>query len=235
LSGVDPFWAAKLAHAVSEAVTFAATVPMPSSGATVRIARGGLTFVLVPVLMQSSHASPSAMEGAISGGVIGAALGLGAVIALSAASAAGAMAGAALQWSPLPERDTVTGPVGFLYQLGFATVFLGSGGFEAVVLALARADQALPGALFTLRGIAGLISVATRDCLFLAAPALGAQALATVVAGLFARAAPQVGGLFLTSPLVSAAVGMALLVAGGSLIGRFGWAVTDAVARLTLH
>lgn len=222
--------------AVAEAGAFAATVPFPSGGAVMRIARAGLACVLIPLLtISASGSTASELETAIRGGTAGVAFGLTASIAFSAAGAAGGLINAALAWSPLPDRDAAGGELGFVYQLAFVTILLGSGGLSAMVFTLAKASGALPHVLFTVGGIAGLARLATRDALVLAAPALFAQVIATLFAGVAARAAPQIGGLLMTSPLVSVSVGVALLAGAGSLFERFGWIVKASLANLAPH
>gem|GEM_PF-4695983 len=223
------------AFAVAEAGAFAATVPFPGAGA-VRIARAGLACALIPLLtLTASGSTTPALEAAIGGGTTGAAFGLAASMALSAAGAAGSLISTALAWSPLPDREMAGAGLGFLYQLAFATVLFGSGGLNAMVLTLAKANGALPHGLLTIGGIAGLARLATRDALVLAAPALFAQFTATLFAGVAARAAPQIGGLLMTSPLVSVSVGIALVAGAGSLFERFGWIVKAALAQLAPH
>ena len=59
--------------------------------------------------------------------------------------------------------------------------------------------------------------------------------LTGLFAGVAARAAPQIGGLLMTSPLVSLSVGIALVAGAGSLFEDFGWIVKASLANLAPH
>jgi flagellar biosynthesis protein FliR len=92
------------------------------------------------------------------------------------------------------------------------------------------AGGALPHPLLTLNGLAALGSTSFHASFLLAGPMLFAQALATVAAGIVARAAPQVGGALFSGPLVGAAV-LCTVTAGAAAL----WPELAELVRQTVQ
>ncbi|MBC5805524.1 MAG: hypothetical protein DLM53_11235 [Candidatus Eremiobacter antarcticus] len=208
-----------LVVALAGASAFAATVPWFASGAIPAAVRAALALTLTPLLagrLQASHLHPPLLPALSSGALIGASFGLTAAMLAAAASAAGGAIDNALA-SPLgADRTALTrGPLAHLYQIAFSAVFLGSGGFNVLVERFADGFLSVPASIASPHALVVLADTSMRASLTLAGPSLYAQALATAVAGLCARALPQVNGMLLAAPLASTAVLFAL--AAGSL------------------
>jgi type III secretory pathway component EscT len=222
---------ANLAGSAAEAVALASTVPLGVGGAAMRIARAALTLVLVPVFLAVDQGAVQSMPAQILGGAaIGAALGLSATIVFGAVVGAGSAIDAALMWAPVSERAGNGSPIGFLYQAAFAVVFFGMGGFVLIAAIAAAATVQLPLRLATLHGVARLGALCLSHGVALASPALLAQAIATIVTGLVARAAPQVGSILMSAPLIWSAVMLVLIAGAPLLFGGFAGLVRDLLA-----
>lgn len=199
-----------------------------------RVVRAGLALVLIPILLTARESRPAGtFEAIASGAFIGAAFGLSATVASGAVTAAGSLIDAGLMWAPLADRAAAGGAIAYLYQVAFSLVFLQSGGFNAVVNVFARASSHLPLHIATLSGILSLGGAALKESLILAAPALLAQMLASLFAGLLARAAPHINGILMSAPLICASVGLALLAGSSALFMHCTAMVRELVAMLS--
>lgn len=222
---------AGLIAAVVQAATFAATVPLMPAGATPRVARAALAVVLIPLLW-SLTPSRSRMDQPIAamldGAIAGAMFGLSAAVIAGAVTAAGDLIDAALGSPPFAERALTGGPIARVYQLVYAIVLLRSGGLVMMIGEFTRASSALEHPTLTLHGLAVLGSASVRTSLLIAGPSLFAQALATVVAAILSRIAPQIGGLLFSAPLVSGSVLIAVTIGAFAL-----WSdLTDVVRHM---
>jgi flagellar biosynthesis protein FliR len=211
---------AGLSAAVAQAVAFAATVPLMPAGATPRVARAALAFVLIPLLWNVApwralvgDPTTALLYGAMSGAVFG----LSASVIAGAVGASGDLIDVALGSPPFAERAPTGGPIARVYQLAYALVLLRSGGLTMMIAEFARASSALHP-LLTLHGLAALGSASFRTSLLIAGPSLFAQALATLIAGILSRVAPHIGGLLFSAPLVSVSVLFAVTI--GSFVLR---------------
>ncbi|MDQ6767707.1 MAG: flagellar biosynthetic protein FliR [Candidatus Eremiobacteraeota bacterium] len=212
--------AAGLVAAAAEAAAFAATIPLMPKNAMPRVVRAALTITLVPLLWNADpfRAYTESMTMAVvERAIAGAAFGLAAAIVAGAVNAAGDAIDIALGSPPFAQRAPSGGPIGLLYQLAYAVVLLQSGGLTRIICQLAVAGDALPHPLLNMRGLAALGSASFHASFLLAGPMLFAQALATVAAGIVARAAPQVGGALFSGPLVGAAVLCTVTVGAAAL------------------
>ncbi len=223
-----------LAASVTQACTFAATLPLAAGGSTMRVARAGLALALVPILLAAHESRPAAplFEAVASGALIGAAFGLSASVVCGAVSAAGSLIDSSLMWAPFADRAGTGGALAYLYQVAFILVLLQTGGFNAIVNIFARATLQLPLHIATLSGILSLGEAALKESLVLAAPALLAQTLASLLAGILARAAPQVNGMLVSAPIICAAVGLALVAGGSALFISLVEVVRELLAML---
>lgn len=196
--------------------------------------RAGLALALIPILLaaRESRLPVPMWEAVASGALIGAAFGLSATVVCGAVTAAGSLIDAGLMWAPFADRTAADGAVGYLYQVVFGLVLLQSGGFNAIVNIFARTTSQLPLHLATLSGILSLGETALKESLVLAAPALLAQMLASLLAGLLARATPHVNGVLVSAPIICAAVGLALVAGSSPLLMQFTGMVRELVAML---
>jgi type III secretory pathway component EscT len=201
-----------------------------------RVVRAGLTVALVPLLLAADRdrSVGPLMTEVLHGVIIGASLGLGAVIVFGAVVGAGSIIDTAFMWAPVVDRAGGGSPVGFLYQLAFATVLFSSGGFSAIVGAAAHASAQIPLHLTSLSGIIILGKVCLSDGVALAAPALFAQFIASLIAGFAARAAPQVGSILMSAPLIWSAVALVLIAGSSLLFGRFADLIRELLACYSL-
>jgi type III secretory pathway component EscT len=214
-------YAVSLAGALAASSAFAATVPWFASGAIPATVRAALALTLTPLLagrMQASHVHAPLLAVLASGALVGASFGFTAAMLAAGAAAAGGAIDNALA-SPLgADRTALTrGPLAHLYQVAFSAVFFGSGGFDVLVERFAAGYLSVPANIASMHALVVLADSSMRASLTLAGPSLCAQALATVLAGLFARALPQVNGMLLAAPLASAAV-LFTLTAGSLLL-----------------
>jgi len=222
---------AGVAAAVAQAAAFAGTVPLMPAGATPRVARAALAVVLIPLLWSiepsRSHVGEP-IAAMLDGAMTGAMFGLSAAVIAGAVTAAGDLIDVALGSPPFAEHAPTGGPIARVYQLAYAVVLLRSGGLLVMIGEFARASAALPHPLLTLHGLAMLASASFRTSLLIAGPSLFAQALATIIAGIFSRVAPQIGGLLFSAPLISGSVLIAVTVGAFVL-----WSdLTDVVRQM---
>jgi type III secretory pathway component EscT len=221
-----------LAGSVAQAGGLASTLPLAVGGNAMRVVRAGLTVALVPLLLAADRdrfTGPLITE-LLRGVIIGASLGLGAVIVFGAVVGAGSIIDSAFMWAPVADRAGGGSPVGFLYQAAFAAVLFASGGFSAIVGAAAHGSAQIPLHLASLSGIIMLGKVCLSDGVALAAPALFAQFLASLIAGFAARAAPQVGNILMSAPLIWSAVALVLIASSSLLFGRFADLIGELLA-----
>jgi type III secretory pathway component EscT len=133
-----------------------------------------------------------------------------------------------------PVAEERSSPLGDIFTLLVAVIFLELGGLPLVASAMARSYDAVP-LDFTpmpasLAGAANLVIVTSakllESTLALAAPAVVALLLADLVLGAVARMAPQIPVYFVGMPLKAlAGVGIVLVGLGGlqsALYGSFG-------------
>ncbi len=226
---------AGLTAAVAEATAFATTVPLMPAGATPRTARAALALVLIPLLLsvaptQSRAGDPVAAM--LYGAMVGAMFGLSAAVIANAVTAAGNLIDVALGSPPFGEHAPTGGPVARVYQLAYAVVLLQSGGLTMMIAAFARASSALQHPLLTLHGLAALGGTSFRTSLLIAGPSLFAQALATLIAGILSRVAPQIGGLLFSAPLISVSVLFAATIGSFELRSELTDVVRQVIATL---
>jgi len=204
---------AALAGATARACAFAATIPLLPYGATPRTVRGVLALTLVPLILLNAKTwlpSHSLFSIVIEEGAIGAAFGLCAAAIAGAVIAAGDAIDGALGSAAFFVRTGGDGPISRLYQIAFAFVFLESGGFEAMIVRFVSDAFVFPHNAPNWQAVEALGRASLRASLALAGPSLLAQALATIVAGCFNRAAPQINGILFSAPMGSGAVLLAL-------------------------
>ena len=207
-------WTAAFARAAS----FAATAPLAGSGAVPRAVRAVLAISLTPAIAR--HLLNDAMRDPASAGwldnaLIGAAFGVAASAAAAAVGSAGAIVDGALT-SKIVGGDTSSsgsgGPFSHLFALAFASAFIGTGALTHMCerfVAASSGASLVPSAL----GAIALARSCVSAALALAAPAIVAQLVGTIVAGMTARAAPRINGLMLLSPIASALVLLSMLAA----------------------
>ena len=204
--------------AFARASAFAATAPLAGSGAVPNTVRAALALTLTYAVAAHLGGRPfqGTVEAAfIENAVVGAAFGIGAAGLAAAAASAGSIVDGILA-SRIVGREPVfggaAGPFSHLYSLGFATAFIGSGAMTRVCERFAAASSAT---VFTptINGAAALGRASLESALDIAAPAILAQLLGTIVAAVAARAAPRINGLALSSPLVTVLL-LLMLLAG---------------------
>jgi flagellar biosynthesis protein FliR len=213
---------------VAQAASFAATVPLLPGSNTPRIARMALTLVLIPVIWSvtpSPKAGDTLIGAAVGGSIAGALCGLSASVIASSVSGAADIIDFALGSPPFIERTPAGGPIARLYQLAYAVVLFQSGGLMTMIAAFAGQSSAFHPSL-TLHGIAALARASLRSGIMIAGPSLFAQALSTVVVGIFSRVAPQIGGILFSAPLISGSVLIAVTFGTVTL-----WSVLTDVVR----
>ena len=226
--------------AFARSSAFAATVPLGGSGAIPAASRAVLALVLTPAIVPhasiagaSTTLDPAAAGLAIAGALgVGAAFGLSAAMVAAAASSAGSIIDATLASTTVVGREAVFGggggPFARLYSLAFAAAFFGSGAMTHLCerFVTASSDAAIAP---TARGAVALVRACFDASIGLAAPAIVAQLLGTVVAAATSRAAPRVNGLMLSSPLVSTLLLLSLIAAAPSTLA-FAAALARAAA-----
>jgi flagellar biosynthesis protein FliR len=228
--------------AFARSSAFSATVPLGGSGSVPRALRAVLALSLTPAVvphistLHGAGFTDTAFNGASFVGaafaaeaLIGAAFGLSAAVIAAAASSAGSFIDAMLASSAVTGNEGAFGnggPVGRLYSLAFGAAFFNCGAMthlcERFVTASSQASIAP-----TLHGAVELVRACCDASIGLAAPAIVAQVLGTIVAAASARAAPRVNGSMLSSPLVTALVLVSLLAAAPSTFAH-----VTALARL---
>ncbi len=221
-----------MAGALAEASAFAATAPLLGHQATPRVVRAVLALWLTPLLAIGGPPTSSAnlIIVVVERAITGAAFGLGAAIVAGAVIAAGDLIDTALGSPPFLERPAMGGPIARMYQIAFAVTLLQSGGLTALIARLAQAGATLPVHLLGWHGLGALGGASLGASLALAGPALFAQALATIVAGVLARAAPALNGMTFSGSLAPGSVLLAL--GAGAMTLR---AELIALARDTIH
>ncbi|HET9342604.1 MAG TPA: flagellar biosynthetic protein FliR [Candidatus Eremiobacteraceae bacterium] len=196
------------------ASAFAATAPIVGSGAVPRIVRGGLALTIVPVLAERlphDRGLAAWPEQAI----VGAAFGVAAAMVAAAVSAAGSVIDSSMATRPFG-RDSIfggqQGPLGRLYSLAFAAIFLSSGAMTHLCSRLVDASSSAMHVM-SVRGAATLVAESFEASLDIVAPAIAAQLIATLATAMAARAAPRINGLMLASPAATMAV-LVVVLAG---------------------
>jgi len=224
-----------LAAATAQASAFSATAPIFPENAAPPVARAALVMVLIPVLMHvgATPGSERPIAAILEGGISGAAFGMTASVLAGAVKAAGDIIDVALGSPPFAERGASAGPVAHLYQLAYALILLESGGLTIMLGGLARAGAHLPHPLLSVRGLAALGSASISASLTLAGPSLFAQSLATLAAGLFARAAPGLGGVLFGASFNSAFVLLAVVTGAAALWPELTGLVRETVKLFT--
>ena len=196
------------------ASAFAATAPVAGSGAVPRIVRGALALTIAPALVErlahdrSAAAWPDQAIG-------GAAFGVAAAMVAAAVSAAGSVIDSSMAMRPFG-RDSVfggqQGPLGRLYSLAFAAMFLSTGAMTHLCSRLVDASSSTLHVL-SVRAAVALVAKSFEASLDIAAPAIAAQLIATLATATAARAAPRINGLMLASPAATVVV-LVVVLAG---------------------
>jgi flagellar biosynthesis protein FliR len=210
---------AALAGALAEASAFAATVPLLGHQATPRVIRAVLALWLTPLLAIAGP-QPEVQNlyiVIVERAITGAAFGLCAAVVANAVIAAGELIDTALGSPPFLERPAMSGPIARVYQIAFAATLLQSGGLTMLIERLAQAGATLPSHLLSWHELVALGGASFGSSLALAGPSLLAQALATIVAGVLARAAPALNGMIFSGSLAPASVLLALAVGAVTL------------------
>ena len=206
--------------AFARASAFAVTAPLAASGAVPKTVRASLALVLMMVVAtrfvhdgscdQSSNGVSFAANA-----IVGFSFGIAASALAAAASAAGTLIDAAMAAQAIG-REVVLGgsggPIARVFALGFAFAFFATGSMTHLCGRFVEMSGALP-AMPTIANAGELAMASTKAALDIAAPAICAQVLATIVTAFIARAAPRVNGLMLASPAAAALVLLGLLSA----------------------
>lgn len=230
-----------LVLAVVESAAFVASLDVFPRAALPLSIRGALALTIVPLLLNANAAAAS-MHGRsvfVMALVNCLLLGLGASMLGWAMRAAGGLVENAFAPGLLVQGVFGgNGPFSRLYSLAFALVFLGSGAYAALVGALVTVTGAPTAALqvsVASRALV-LIHAFTAAALALAGPALLAQALAALIAGVVARVSPFVNGTLLSAPLGAATILITLMLGAPrmwSIIFEISEKVADFGHRLT--
>lgn len=194
------------------ASAFAATAPVAGSGAVPRIVRGALALAIAPAVaarISRDRDIAAWPEQAI----VGAVFGVAAAMVAAGVSAAGSLVDSSLAMRPFG-RDGLfggeQGPMGRVYSLAFAALFLSTGALTHLCSRLVDASSHA-AAVVSVAGAAALVARSFQASLDIAAPAIAAQVIATLASAAAARAAPRINGLMLASPATTAAVFVVLL------------------------
>jgi len=215
--------------AIARSSAFAATAPLGGSGSIPRAVRAVLALALTPAVVTHVPVAdhPAAIDSASTSSAIaseafvGAAFGLTAAMVAATASSAGSLIDATLASAVVVSREAVFGggggPIARLYSLAFAAAFFGTGAMTHLCerFVTASSDAAI---VPTVQGAVGLVRASFDASIGLAAPAIVAQLLGTIVAATASRAAPRVNGLMLSSPLVSVLLLLSLIAAAPSTL-----------------
>lgn len=208
------------AVAFARACAFSATAPLAGSGGVPKALRVVLALALTPAVLPHVLAGDSWQLAALENALIGCSFGIAAAAVAAAGAGAGSLVDGVLA-SKVIDREAVFGgdggPFARLFALAFAGVFLASG---AMTNMCERFTSASSDVLLvpTLHGAASLARASFSAALALAAPALVAQCLGTVIAAAAARAAPRINGLMLSSPVVAVLLLMSMLAAAPSTL-----------------
>jgi flagellar biosynthesis protein FliR len=213
--------------AFGRASAFAATAPLAASGAVPKLVRASLGLVLTFVVathmahVGACGARPSGLAFATNAAV-GFSFGIAASAVAAAASAAGSMIDAAMASQALGREAVLGGsggPFARIFALGFALAFFATGSMAYLCRRFVDASSAVP-ATPSIAHVADLAKASTEAALAIAAPAICAQVLATIVAAFVARAAPRINGLMLASPAASALVLIGLFAAAPEVLAH---------------
>ena len=215
----EPISSAAWIAAFARAAAFAASVPLGASGAIPNAVRAVLAIGLTPAIVSHVEAGARrdvAPEDIAINALVGIAFGLAATVVAAAVSSAGALLDATLASAAVIGRDPLGGsgggPMARLYSLAFGVAFFSSGAMTHLCERFASAAPAAAAGIDAASAVA-LVRACFASALSLAAPAIVAQLLGTIVAAFTARAAPRVNGLMLSSPLVSALLLVMVLAA----------------------
>jgi flagellar biosynthetic protein FliR len=196
------------------ASAFAATAPIAGSGAVPRIVRGALALTIASALIER-FPRDRGLAAWPEQAIVGAAFGVAAAMVAAAVSAAGSVIDSSMAMRPFG-RDAVfgdvQGPLGRLYSLAFAAMFLSTGAMTHLCSRLVDASSSAVHVM-SAGGAVALVSESFEASLDIAAPAIAAQFIATLATAMAARAAPRINGLMLASPAATVAV-LAVVLAG---------------------
>jgi flagellar biosynthesis protein FliR len=212
----------------ARAAAFAAAMPLGRARSVPRVARVAVAVALAPLFAQ--HVTyPNAdvndlaalTQAALFNALQGAAVGLCATVIAGAAAAAGELFDTCIASQTLPVRDVFgeSGPVAGLCATLFGWFLMEAGGFERLVSACISGPDETPH----VRTIALLGTAFLQIALSAGAPALAAQAFATIVAALIARMAPRINSLFLGAPIASLLAFCALVIGSAALVAAIAW------------
>ncbi|MDQ6781431.1 MAG: flagellar biosynthetic protein FliR [Candidatus Eremiobacteraeota bacterium] len=225
-----------LVLAVAESATFAASLDVFPRASLPPSIRAALALTMAPLLLRTNAAATvthdrSVLLSALMNCLL---LGLGASILGWAVRAAGGLIENALAPGLLVQGVFGgNGPFSRLYSLAFAFVFLSSGAYVTLVAALVSVTDAPATAVYVhaaTRALA-LIHAFTLAALALAGPALLAQALAALIAGIVARVSQFVNGMLLSAPLGAAAI-LIVLMLDAPRMWSFIFQISEKVAAL---
>lgn len=186
-------------------------MPIAGSGAVPRIVRGALALALTPAVnarLLASETTPHLPEELFTGVIFG----VTASIIAAAASAAGSLIDASMAMRPFGAESVFggpQGPLGRIYSLAFAMLFVASGAMTHLCSHFVEASSA--ARLMSAHGAVALVTTSFEASLDLAAPSIAAQLIATVASATAARAAPRINGLMLSSPASTVAVLLVVL------------------------
>ena len=198
--------------AFARASAFAATAPIAGSRSVPAVVRAALAIALTPILASKGagggdqHVAAASLVVREAG--VGAAFGVAAAVVAAAASAGGGLIDAALAvrvFGREPVFGSADGPFSRLYGIAFGWFFLASGGFTHLCARLSNASSAVPLGVSDANALA-VLHASVDAALWLAAPAIAGQLVATIAAGAAARAAPRINGLMLASPLTTCVI-----------------------------
>jgi flagellar biosynthesis protein FliR len=230
------------AFGFARAAAFAAAMPLGRARSVPRVARVAIAVALAPLfaehIMHSNgdvDDSAGLARAALFNALQGAAVGLCATIVAGAAAAAGELFDTAVASQALPVRDVFgeSGPIAGLSATLFGWFLMEAGGFERLVSACIAGTDGAPH----IRTVALLGTAFLQIALSAGAPALAAQAFATIVAAIIARMAPRINSLFLGAPIASLLTFCALVIGGAALvtaIAGVAWRAASSPADLRL-
>jgi len=228
--------AAEFAIAFAGCAALAATMPLAAARSVPAPVRGALALAIVPLAV--SHEPRPVPDGTdvlwhmLSAAAFGAMFGLTSAAIAAAASSAGALIDAAFAAPPSgvdPTSGQTAGPFASLFALAYAVALTKSGALTALIATFAWSwGQA--SSHFPVSGAAQLGTSLFALALTCALPALGAHALATLVAGAAARAGARINGMLL-APALSACAVLVAVAAGSSAL----WFALERIAQLTVR
>ncbi len=212
--------ATALALGFARAAAFAAAMPLGRARSVPPVARVAVALVLAPLFAERivDEAAAGDIAGlaraALLNAINGAAVGLCATIIAGAAAAAGELFVTAIASQAIPARDVFgeSGPVAALGAALFGWFFMSAGAFDRLAAICAAGVQGPPD----VRTVVLLGTAFVQIALAAGAPAVLAQAFATILAALIARVAPRINSLFLGTPITSLLTFCILVVGGGA-------------------